>query len=49
MSARYLKAENSSLFSNAKLLLEKVDTAEAHLVQEDQVIYEARPAKKKLE
>ena len=49
MSARYLKAENASLFSNAKLFFEKVDTAEAYLVKEDQVLYEVRPAKNKLE
>jgi site-specific DNA-methyltransferase (adenine-specific) len=49
MSARYLKAENPSLFSNAKLIFEKVDTSEVYLVKEDQVLYEVRPAKKKLE
>src|SRR5512139_3009328 len=48
MSARYLKAENATLFSDAKLFFEKVDTAEASLVKENQVLYEIRPAKKKL-
>ena len=49
LSARYLKAENVNLFSNAKLFFEKVEPAEAYLVKEDQVLYEVRPAKKKLE
>ena len=49
MSARYLKAENATLFSDTKLFFEKVDPAEAYLVKEDQVLYEIRPAKKKLE
>ena len=49
MSARYLKAEPPSLLSNAKLFFEKVDTGEAYLVKEDQVLYEVRPAKNKLE
>jgi len=49
MSARYLKAENASLFSNARLFFEKVDTAETYHVMEDQVLYEVRPAKKKLQ
>jgi hypothetical protein len=48
MSARYLKAENATLFSDAKLFFEKVDPAGAYLVKEDQVLYEIRPAKKKL-
>ena len=49
MSARYLKAEPPSLLSNAKLSFEKVDTGKAYLVKEDQVLYEVRPAKNKLE
>ncbi len=49
MSARHLKAENASLFSNAKLFFGRVDSAETYLVKEDQVLYEVRPAKKKLE
>jgi modification methylase len=48
MSARYLKAEPQSLLSNAELFFEKVDTGEAYLVKEDQVLYEVRPAKNKL-
>lgn len=49
MAARYLKAETSGLFSNAKLLFERVSTEQACLVREDQALYEVRPAKKKLE
>lgn len=49
MAARYLKAESSDLFSNAKLLFEKVNTETATLVREDRALYEVRPAKKRLE
>lgn len=49
MAARYLKAETSGLFSNAKLLFERSSAEEACLVMEDQALYEVRPAKKKLE
>jgi DNA modification methylase len=48
MTARYLKAENSDLFSTAKLLFEKVVAEPASLVKEDRALYEVRPAKKKL-
>jgi modification methylase len=48
MTARNLKAENPNLFSNTKLLFEKVDRAEAFLIKEDRVLYEVRRAKKKL-
>ncbi len=48
MAARYLKAENSGLFSTAKLLFEKVNASEANSVMEDQALYAVRPAKKKL-
>jgi modification methylase len=48
MTARYLKAENFSLFSAARLLFEKVDIREATMVMEDQAMYEIRPSKKKL-
>jgi site-specific DNA-methyltransferase (adenine-specific) len=48
MAARSLKAENSGLFSSAKLLFEKVNTEQAYIVKEDQALYEVRPAKKKL-
>jgi DNA modification methylase len=49
MAARYLKAETSGLFSNARLLFEKSGTDRACLVREDQALYGVRPAKKKLE
>lgn len=49
MAARYLKAETSDLFSNARLVFEKVTTGTADLVRQDEVMYEVRPAKKKLE
>lgn len=49
MAARYLKAENADLFSNAKLIFEKATTERAYLVKEDQALYEVKPAKKKLE
>jgi DNA modification methylase len=48
-AARYLKAETSGLFSNAKLLFEKDGSDRACLVREHQALYEVRPAKKKLE
>jgi len=49
MAARYLKAENPDLFSNAKLIFEKATTERACLVREDHGLYEVRPAKKKLD
>ena len=49
MTARYLKAENPSLFSDAKLIFEKATAERACLVKEDHELYEIRPAKKKLE
>jgi site-specific DNA-methyltransferase (adenine-specific) len=49
MAARYLKAENPSLFSDARLIFEKATTERACLVKEDHELYEVRPAKKKLE
>jgi site-specific DNA-methyltransferase (adenine-specific) len=49
MTARYLKAESTDLFSNSKLSFEKALTDRACLVKEDQALYEVRPAKKKLE
>jgi len=48
MTARYLKAESTDLFSNSKLSFEKALTDRACLVKEDQALYEVRPAKKKL-
>lgn len=49
MAARYLKAETADLFSNATLIFEKATTERAHLVREDQELYQVRPAKKKLD
>ncbi|MBM4142874.1 MAG: site-specific DNA-methyltransferase [Lentisphaerae bacterium] len=49
MAARYLKAENTDLFSTAKLVFEKVAAEPASLVKEDHALYEVRPAKKRLE
>lgn len=49
MAARYLKAETSGLFSEAKLLFERGIAEQAYVVSEDQALYEVRPAKKKLE
>jgi modification methylase len=48
MAARYLKAENSGLFSTAELHFEKVETGQASMVMEDHALYEVRPSKKKL-
>jgi len=48
MTARYLKAENSGLFSEARLLFEKVAPEQTFAVMEDQALYEVKPAKKKL-
>ena len=48
MAARYLKAENSGLFSTAQLLFQKADPEQASMVMEDQTFYEVKPAKKKL-
>lgn len=49
MAARYLKAETSGLFSEAKLLFERGIAEQAYVVSEDQALYEVRSAKKKLE
>jgi site-specific DNA-methyltransferase (adenine-specific) len=49
MTARYLKAETVDLFSNAKLLFEKAATETASRVEEDQALYQVRPAKKRFE
>jgi modification methylase len=48
MAARYLKAENSGLFSVAKLLFEKVNTGQTTMVMEDQALYEVKPSTRKL-
>jgi len=49
MAARYLKAETADLFSNAKLVFEKVTTEQACLVREDRELYDVRSSKKKLQ
>jgi hypothetical protein len=49
MAARYLKAENPDLFSNARLIFEKTVTERACLVREDHELYEVRPAGEKLD
>ena len=49
MAARYLKAEDTSLFSTARLLFEKATAEPGFLVKEDQALYEIRPARKRLE
>jgi modification methylase len=49
MAARYLKAETADLFVTAELRFEKAPTETAALVKEDSILYEVRPAKKKLE
>jgi len=48
MAARYLKAETADLFSNARLLFEKVTTEQTCMVREDQALYEVKPARKKI-
>ncbi len=48
MIARYLKAENSGLFSENKLLFEKIAPEQTMAVMEDRALYEIKPAKKKL-
>jgi len=47
MTARYLKAENTGVFSEAKLLFGKVDTRQTGTVMEDKALYEVRPSKRK--
>ena len=49
MAARYLKAENSELFSTAKLQFEKATiTQKACMVAEDKALYTVHPARKRL-
>jgi DNA modification methylase len=48
MAARYLKAETADLFSNARLLFEKVTTEQTCMISEDQALYEVKPTRKKL-
>jgi len=49
MAARYLKAENTDLFSSARLVFEKAIIEPERLVREDQELYRTKPAKKRLE
>ena len=49
MAARYLKAENTDLFANAELKFERASAGRACSVMEEPVLYEIRPAKKRLE
>ncbi len=49
MAARYLKAENSDLFSTATLSFERAAIEAPSHVREDPGLYEVRPARKKLE
>jgi len=49
MAAKYLKAENTGLFTPAKLFFEKADTHKARMVMEDEELYEVKKAKKRLE
>ena len=48
MSARYLKAENNDLFSEARLVFERAVDLGVCGVKEDMELYEARPSRKKL-
>ena len=48
MVARYLKAETGGLFSTEKLLFEMTTPQTPGFIQEDQALYEVRPARKKL-
>jgi site-specific DNA-methyltransferase (adenine-specific) len=49
MAAKYLKAENTDLFSSSTLIFEKATTERASLIREDHELYQVRPAKKKLD
>ena len=50
MAASYLKAESTNLFSDAELLFEKaIPDKPAFMVKEDAVLYEVRPARRRLE
>jgi DNA modification methylase len=49
MAARYLKTENTDLFSRAKLIFERTVAEGAFLIKEDHELYEVRPAKSRLE
>ncbi len=47
MTARYLKTENTSLFSPSALTFEKTAVEHPGLVMEDRALYDVRPAKRK--
>jgi len=50
MTARYLKAESSDLFSDVKLVFEKaIAQKEASVVREDRELYRVRPARHRME
>jgi len=50
MAARYLKAESSDLFSDAKLIFEKTTTKkQASIIRGDPELYEVQPAQKRME
>lgn len=50
MTARYLKAESSDLFSDTELSFEKATTQkEASIVREDRELYKVQPAQKPME
>ncbi|MCX5759251.1 MAG: DNA methyltransferase, partial [Candidatus Hydrogenedentes bacterium] len=49
MAARYLKAEGNDLFSESKLYFERKADEHACVVKEAPELYDARPARKKLE
>jgi len=50
MTARYLKAESSDLFSDVKLIFEKaIAQKKASVVREDRELYSVRPARHRME
>jgi DNA modification methylase len=50
MAAAYLKAESDDLFSDVQLIFEKAEERRtAWVVRENQVLYEVKPARKKLQ
>lgn len=49
MAARFLKAETDNLFSTVKLHFGRIATETPSHIQEDQALYEVRPARKKLQ
>ncbi|OPX99392.1 MAG: DNA adenine methyltransferase YhdJ [Syntrophorhabdus sp. PtaU1.Bin002] len=48
MAARYLRAENSGILSEAKFFFGRIDIRQTDVVMEDHALYEVRPSKKKL-